>query len=109
MHTISAGLCAGAFFAVAVMAWYVLRKKHIDVVKVVIPIALVVSFIGAGLMFATGDTSARQVANTQVAKFAGMNGLYDTTVGAPLTIWALPPAQTQAAAPIGPAIVIANM
>lgn len=108
-HTIAAGLCAGAFAAVGVMAWYVLKKKHADVAKTVMPIALVVSFIGAGLMFVTGDASARQVANTQPAKFAGMNGLYDTTVGAPLVIWSLPPAQDQAAAPVGPEVLIANM
>jgi len=108
-HTIASGMCAGAFVAVGIMAWYVLKKRHLDVAKAVMPIALVLSFLGAGLMFMTGDVSARQVANTQVAKFAGMNGLYDTTKGAPLVIWSLPPTQEQAAAPIGPEVLIANM
>ena len=60
-------------------------------------------------MFVTGDTSARQVATTQPAKFAAMQGLYSTTSGAPLTIWALPPTQDPARAAEGPEVTISRM
>jgi cytochrome bd ubiquinol oxidase subunit I len=42
---------------------------------------------------ATGDRHARQVARTQPVKFAAMEGLYDTTQGAPLVLFSLPPTQ----------------
>jgi cytochrome d ubiquinol oxidase subunit I len=97
LHTVAATLTAGAFIALGVSAWHVLKHKHLSVARAVLPVALLMAFVGAGGMFATGDMSSRQVANTQPAKFAGIMGLYATTKGAPLTIVGLPPSQDPAA------------
>ena len=109
LHTVAAALTCGSFVMLGVSAWYVLRAKHLDVAKVCLPIALVVAFVGSALMFATGDMSGKQVAATQEAKFAGMNGLYSTTAGAPVIILALPPTQDPAAAPQGPELAIPRL
>jgi len=109
LHTVAAALTAGAFVALGVSAWYVLRRRHLSVARAVLPVALLMAFLGAGGMFATGDMSARQVAVTQPAKFAGIMGIYSTTAGAPLTIWALPPSQDPAAAPQGPELEVARL
>jgi cytochrome bd ubiquinol oxidase subunit I len=45
------------------------------------------------LVLFTGDRHARQVAHTQQAKFAAMEGLYSTESGAPLILFSLPPSQ----------------
>jgi len=50
-----------------------------------------VAIVASALMFVTGDTHARQVAETQPAKFAAMQGLYATTDGASMVIFSLPP------------------
>jgi cytochrome d ubiquinol oxidase subunit I len=108
-HTVASSWVAAAFLMVGVAAYHMLRGRHMDVAQKSIALGLVVAFVGSGLMFVTGDTSARQVAATQEAKFAGMQGLYETTVGAPLVLWALPPTQDPAKAPEGPAIIVTNM
>lgn len=109
LHTVAAALTCGAFVMLGVSAWYVLRAKHVDVAKVCLPIALVVAFVGSALMFWTGDMSGKQVAATQEAKFAGMNGIYTTTVGAPVIILSLPPTQDPKDAVQGPELVITRL
>ena len=108
-HTVSAALTAGAFVVLGVSAWWVLRRRHISVARVTLPLALVIAFLGSGLMFVTGDFSGKQVAATQPAKFAGMQGLYTTTAGAPLIIWSLPKPQDPASDPQGPEIILGRM
>jgi cytochrome d ubiquinol oxidase subunit I len=109
LHTVSSALTAGAFVMLGVSAWYVLKGKHLDVAKVCLPIALVVAFIGSGLMFATGDISSQQVAATQPAKFAGINALYETRPNVPLTIPLVPPTQDLANQQPGPRIEIGGL
>jgi cytochrome d ubiquinol oxidase subunit I len=94
---------------VAVSAYYLLHGRHLEVARKSIALGLAFAVVSSGLMFVTGDTSARQVANTQPAKFAGMQGLYETSTNVPLVLWALPPAQDPANAPQAPAIVVTNL
>ncbi len=108
-HTVASAWAVGAFFVVGVAAWYLLRGRHRDVAAMTIRIGIVLAFTAAVLMFVTGDGSARQVATTQEAKFAAMQGLYSTTSGAPLVIFSLPPAQDPTAAVNGPEIVITRL
>ncbi len=109
LHTVSSSWVMGAFLMTGIAAWFLLHHRHLGVARASLRLGLTVAFIGAALMFVTGDNSARQVANTQQAKFAAMQGLYTTTSGAPLTIWSLPPTQNPADAPEGPAVVVSRM
>ncbi|HEX8938669.1 MAG TPA: cytochrome ubiquinol oxidase subunit I [Candidatus Limnocylindrales bacterium] len=109
LHTVASAWVMGAFLMTGIAAWYLLRRRHLGVARTSLRLGLTVAFVGAALMFVTGDNSARQVANTQPAKFAALQGLYTTTSGAPLTIFALPPTQDPAAAPEGPEIVVSRM
>jgi cytochrome d ubiquinol oxidase subunit I len=107
-HTVSSTWAVGSFLVVGIAAWYLLRGRHRDVARASARIGLVVAFVASGLMFVTGDSSARQVAETQPAKFAAMQGLYSTTEGAPLVIFSLPPSGDEPAA-AGPEIVVTRM
>lgn len=109
LHTVASSWVMGAFLMTGIAAWYLLKRRHLGVARSSLRLGLTLAFVGAALMFVTGDNSARQVANTQAAKFAAMQGLYSTTSGAPLTIFALPPTQDPSAAPVGPEIVISRM
>jgi cytochrome d ubiquinol oxidase subunit I len=109
LHTVASALTAGSFVMLGVSAWYVLKAKHLDVARVCLPIALVVAFVGSGLMFATGDMSGQQVAATQPAKFAGINALYETRPNVPLTIPLVPPTQDLANQQPGPRIEIGGL
>ncbi len=108
-HTVMSTWVMGAFLVLGVSAFYLLSRRHRDVALASIRVALVVAFAGTVLMFVTGDRGARQVAVTQEAKFAAMQGVYTTTAGAPLVIWSLPPAQDPANAAQAPEIVVTRL
>jgi cytochrome d ubiquinol oxidase subunit I len=108
-HTIASSWAMAGFLVLAVGAWYVLRGRAGDVARLSLRIGLVVAILGAGSSILTGDQSARQVAATQEAKFAAMQGLYTTTEGAPLVIWSLPPSQDPAQAPQGPEVLVTRL
>ena len=109
LHTVASALTAGAFLALGVSAWYVLKRKHLSVARAVVPIALLTAFVGSAAMFATGDMSAKQVARTQPAKFAGIMAIYSTSAGLPMTIFALPPTQNPGDIPQGPELQVARL
>jgi cytochrome d ubiquinol oxidase subunit I len=108
-HTIASSWALAGFIAMAVGAWYVRHGRAGDVARVSLRVGLIVAFIGTVAVVGAGDTSARQVAQTQPAKFAAMQGIYSTTSGAPLVLWSLPPAQDPAQAIEGPAILVTHM
>ncbi|MDE3111764.1 MAG: cytochrome ubiquinol oxidase subunit I [Chloroflexota bacterium] len=108
-HTVVSTWVMGAFLVLGVSSFYLLSRRHRDVALASIRVALVVAFVGTLLIFVTGDRGARQVAVTQEAKFAAMQGVYTTTVGAPLVIWSLPPTQDPADAVQAPEIVVTRL
>ena len=85
-HTLAATLVMGAFVAAAVSAWYLLKGRHADFAKKVMPAALIVGLIAALLVPLTGDWSGVQVAETQPVKLAAFEGQYKTQAPAPLYI-----------------------
>ena len=108
-HTITSSWALAGFIVLAVGAWYMLRGRSGDVARLSLRIGLLVAVVGTGAVLLTGDQSSRQVATTQEAKFAAMQGLYTTTEGAPLVIWSLPPSQDPSAAPQGPEILVTRL
>ncbi len=108
-HTVVSTWVMGGFLVLGVSAFYLLSHRHRDVALASIRVALAVAFVGTLLIFVTGDRGARQVAVTQEAKFAAMQGVYTTTAGAPLVIWSLPPAQDPADASQAPEIVVTRL
>lgn len=92
-HTIVSAWVCGAFLMAAISAWYFLRGRRTDVARLSLKLGILVALISTVLVFATGDRHAKQVARTQPAKFAAMEGLYSTEHGAPLILFSLPPAQ----------------
>jgi cytochrome d ubiquinol oxidase subunit I len=108
-HTIASSWALAGFVVLAVGAWYVLRHRDGDVARLSLRVGLVVAIVGTVAVVLSGDQSARQVATTQEAKFAAMQGLYSTTQGAPLVIWSLPPTQDPMLAPEGPEILVTRL
>jgi cytochrome d ubiquinol oxidase subunit I len=105
-HTLASCWAMGAFLMAGVGAWYFLRGRGSDVARLSLRLGTVAALVSTVLVFATGDRHARQVARTQPAKFAAMEGLYSTVPGAPLILFALPP--TQEGRREGPELVITN-
>ena len=103
VHTVSACACVGAFLVMGIGAFYVLRKRHLDVAGVALRIGVVLAFVGSALMFVTGDNQSREVATNQPVKFAAMEGVMTTSGGVELTIISIPPS-AENPHPIGIAI-----
>jgi len=106
-HTIASAWVCGSFLMAGIAAWYILKHRHTDVSRVSLRLGVVVALISIVLSVTTGDRHARQVAHTQQAKFAAMEGLYSTANGAPLILFSLPPQQHGKVA--GPELVITNL
>lgn len=90
LHTTSAACATAAFFVMGISAAYLLRNKHIEFARKSLNAAIIAGFIFSIGQLATGHTSGVQVAAMQPAKLASMEGLYETTRGAPMVIVGIP-------------------
>ncbi len=84
LHTVSQAYVIGALFVVAISAWFLLKKCHIDFAKKSILIASIFGLLSISFVGLTGDGSAYDVAQTQPMKLAAMEGLYDGDTNADL-------------------------
>ena len=76
-HTVDATLAAGAFTAMAVSAYYLLKGKHVEFAKKSIGAALAVAAISTLLMLPLGHWQAATVVETQPSKLAAMEGMWE--------------------------------
>lgn len=89
-HMTLAAYEATAFAAVSVYALAMLRGKRDDYVRNGLKLAMIIGTLTAPLQIWVGDVTAKMVAQTQPAKLAAMEGLFQTTRYAPLTIYGWP-------------------
>ncbi|HUB26722.1 MAG TPA: cytochrome ubiquinol oxidase subunit I [Tepidisphaeraceae bacterium] len=84
LHTVAGAWQAGAFLVLSVCAWYLLTNRFEEFAKAGIRVGLVVAALAATVSIVVGDMSARQVAYTQPAKLAAMEGVYPASGAAGL-------------------------
>lgn len=90
-HTMVASLISGAFALAGISAAWLLRGLAKGVASRTLRLGLAAAAIFSLLaLYPTGHSHAVQVAKTQPEKLAAMEGLYDTTSGAPLLLFAVP-------------------
>ena len=77
-HTVDALLIMGAFVAMAVAAWYLLKGRHADFAMKIMRIGAVVGIVTSCLMIVFAHASAVVVWEEQPTKLAMMEGQYDT-------------------------------
>lgn len=85
-HTVLSSWIIGAALVVGISAWYLIKRREIRLATESMKIAAFVGLIGALAAAFTGDSSAYHVAKYQPMKLAAMEGLYDGTHGAGLTV-----------------------
>jgi cytochrome d ubiquinol oxidase subunit I len=86
LHVWIGAFLAGAFLVLSVNAWYILKKKHLEIAKPSFKIALVVATIFSLTQLLTGHKSAEGVAKNQPAKLAAMEGHFDSSAVADMYI-----------------------
>ncbi len=86
-HVYFASWTSGAALMLSVSAWYLLKKRHVEIAKSALKVALF-AFVIFGLVnfFVAGPLQAIEVTNYQPVKLASMEGLWQTQSCAPLFI-----------------------
>lgn len=90
LHTVTATWIAGAFATAGVAAYYLRLGLHTTFARRYITAGLVVGVVVSLAMPLVGDMHTRQVAETQPAKLATFEGLFQTENGASLSIFGIP-------------------
>lgn len=90
-HTVMSCLVAGAFMMTGISAALLLKDSANRVARKSLGVGIIFGLISSILVaFPSGHEHAKQVAHTQPAKFAAIEGLYTSQSGAPLVMFAVP-------------------
>jgi cytochrome d ubiquinol oxidase subunit I len=95
-HTLAASWMVGCSLVLSVAAFYLLKKRHVELSKTMIRVALPIFTVLAVLQVAFfGANMAIEVANEQPEKLAAMEGVYQGGEDQPMTIlgWTNPATQ----------------
>ncbi|MCX6269665.1 MAG: cytochrome ubiquinol oxidase subunit I, partial [Bacteroidetes bacterium] len=79
------GYVLSAVFVIAISAWYLLKKRNLEMARRSIVVAGVFGLMAIIGNIFWGDASAREVAHKQPMKFAAFEGLYQGTTNVGLT------------------------
>jgi cytochrome bd ubiquinol oxidase subunit I len=86
-HTMSGAVITGAFVVAGVGAFYLLAGRHSDCGRMFVRWGVCTGLIACLVqVFPTGDQQGRMVARHQAPTLAAMEGLFETTEGAPLAL-----------------------
>ena len=77
-HTLLGAVLMGAFFAMSISAYYLLRRRHEDFARRSFNGALLIGAIFSLAQLVSGDFNARMVARQQPAKLAAFEGHFHT-------------------------------
>lgn len=89
LHTTSSGFLLAAIFIIGISAWFILKKRHLEMARKSILVAAVFGLLSGIYVTWTGDISAKAIGNTQPMKLAAMEGLYEGQQQAPLLAFGL--------------------
>jgi cytochrome d ubiquinol oxidase subunit I len=91
LHSVIGAWILGAFFVMSIMAWYILKGRHVELAKKAFTIALIFGAVVSLGEAVSGHEQAGAVAKNQPAKLAAFEGHYRTgTEGTPLYLFGVP-------------------
>ena len=82
IHVWIGSFLAGTFLVLSVNAWYILKKRHLEIAKPSFRIALITATVFSLLQLFAGHRSADGVSKNQPAKLAALEGHYDSLASA---------------------------
>jgi cytochrome d ubiquinol oxidase subunit I len=90
LHMIGAALLSTAFFVMGISAWFLLKRHHQEFARFNLAIALPLIEILVLLQLISGDLHGLNTRDHQPIKLAAIEGLWDTTEGAPMVVFGIP-------------------
>lgn len=94
-HVISGALVAGSFFVMSMSALMLLKRKHVEFAERSLKTSILPAFLAVVLVSGVGHMHGSQVARTQPAKLAAIEGLWETQSNAPLLLFGIPDAKAE--------------
>ncbi|NCU04211.1 MAG: cytochrome ubiquinol oxidase subunit I [Chitinophagaceae bacterium] len=85
-HVWIGAFLAGAFLVLSVNAYYIIKKRHLEIAVPSFRLALIVATVCSLLQLVAGHSSADGVAKNQPAKLAALEGHYDSSARADMFI-----------------------
>ncbi|MBX3265532.1 MAG: cytochrome ubiquinol oxidase subunit I [Acidobacteria bacterium] len=87
MHNMGGALVTGSFAVAALGAFYILSKQQVEFGKMFVKAGVIAGCVASiWMLFPSGDWQGKMVAKHQPVTLAAMEGLFDTTEGAPLVL-----------------------
>ncbi len=90
MHVVTGALTVGVFFILGTSAWMILKNRHVEFARASMRSAIIPCFGVILLTMFVGHHHGYQVAETQPAKLAAFEGLWETQTEAPLMLFGWP-------------------
>ncbi|MCE5286895.1 MAG: cytochrome ubiquinol oxidase subunit I, partial [Pelosinus sp.] len=87
-HTIVAGLATAGVFLMAISAYHLLKKTHVEFFLKSFKIGVVCALLSSLLVGATGHLEAQHIAKAQPMKLAASEALWETSQSAPFSLFA---------------------
>jgi len=89
-HMLVAGLLATACFVLGISAWFLIKQRELVFARFNFRTALIVIALLAPMQFIIGDLHGLNTKQYQPMKIAAIEGLWETTNGAPLVLFGIP-------------------
>ncbi|MCG5500342.1 cytochrome ubiquinol oxidase subunit I [Ectothiorhodospira lacustris] len=89
-HVALASFLTGGFVVAGVSAWYLLKGKAPEASRKALQMCLIMLAFAAPAQLLVGDVHGLNTFKHQPAKVAAMEGVWETTDGAPLLLFAIP-------------------
>lgn len=78
VHTVSAGYVTGALFVLGISSWYLLKGIHVEFARRSFRVAAAFGLAGVCSVIVLGDESGYAVSESQKAKLAAMEAMWET-------------------------------
>jgi cytochrome d ubiquinol oxidase subunit I len=95
MHMALASFLTGAFVVAGVSAWYLLRKREVEVNRKALSVSLWMILVIAPTQAVVGDYHGLNTLQHQPTKVAAMEGNWERATGVPLLLFAWPDQKAQ--------------
>jgi cytochrome d ubiquinol oxidase subunit I len=93
-HMVLASYLSVAFMVGAAGAWHLLKNKNNKAARTMFSMAMWMAVIVAPLQIVVGDEHGENTLRYQPSKIAAIEGVFDTTKGAPLALFGIPDMKT---------------
>jgi cytochrome d ubiquinol oxidase subunit I len=87
-HTLTASFLTGAAFMLGIAAYHLARKKHVEVMRTSLRLALVTAVVAGLLTAVSGDLLGKVMFKQQPMKMAAAEALWDGQSPAPFSVFA---------------------